>query len=206
MELCGGIATGLEAVLKAGRKVASYTWADIDPDAHVATTHRLARLHSRHPLLLPPEATWGWDTRLPRDTRTITPELITQVFPTGVDIIMTSPPMLTKHLPREHRGSGQPAHATIAQINYLIRHLATTQDDGLGYVWDAPYGPKLTPQVHALMGPSTVLIAPKCGSGAHRPTHIWQNLLPKEELEEAYLHLSGLQRPINDILDQARLK
>jgi hypothetical protein len=55
------------------------------------------------------------------------------------------------------------------------------------------------------MGPSTVLNAHKCGSGAHRPTHIWQNLLPKEKLEEAYLHLSGLQRPINDILDQAGL-
>ncbi len=144
-----------------------------------------------------------WDTRLPRVTRTITPELLTQAFPTGVGLIMTSPPMLDKHLPRGHRGSGQPAHATISQISYLIRHLATTQEGGLGFVWDAPYGPKLTPQGQALMGPSTVLKAPKCGSGAHRPTHIWQNLLPKEKLEEAYLHMSGLLRPINDILDQA---
>jgi hypothetical protein len=114
--------------------------------------------------------------------------------------------MLDKHLPGDHRGSGQPVRATISQINYLIRHLATTQEGGLGYVWDAPYGPKLTPQVHALMGPLTVLNAPKCGSGAHRPTHIWQNLLPKGKLEEAYLQLSGLQRPINDILDHAGLK
>ena len=66
MELCGGIATGMEAILKAGHKVASYTWADIDPDAHTATIHRLARLRNRDPLLLPPEATIGWDTRLPR--------------------------------------------------------------------------------------------------------------------------------------------
>jgi hypothetical protein len=205
VELCGGIATGLEAVLKAGHKVASYTWADIDPDAHTATTHRLARLHSRHPLLLPPEATVGWDTRLPRDTRTITPELFTQVFPSGVDLIFTSPPMLDKHLPKQHRGIGQPAHATISQINYLIRHLATTQTGGLGFIWDAPHGPKLTPLMQTLMGPSTILNAPKCGSWAHRPTHIWQNLLPREKLEAAYLQLSGLQRPINDILDQAGL-
>ena len=39
------------------------------------------------------------------------------------------------------------------------------------------------------MGPSTILNAPKCGSGAHRPTHLWQNLLPKEELDEAYSNL-----------------
>jgi len=52
VELCGGIATGLEAILKSGHAVASYTWADIDQDAHTATSHRLARLHARHPLLL----------------------------------------------------------------------------------------------------------------------------------------------------------
>ena len=55
------------------------------------------------------------------------------------------------------------------------------------------------------MGPSTVLNTSKCGSGAHRPTNIWQNLIPNEELEEAYFQLSGLQRPINDILDHAGL-
>jgi hypothetical protein len=53
VELCGGIATRLEAILKAGHAVASYTWAYIDPDAHTATTHILARLHIRHSLLLP---------------------------------------------------------------------------------------------------------------------------------------------------------
>ena len=168
VELCGGIATGLEALLKAGHAVASYTWADIDPDAHTATTHRLARLHARHPLLLPPEATNGWDTRLPMDTRTITPALFAQAFPAGVDVIMTSPPMLAKHLPKTIRGSGQPPHATVLQIHDLIRHLATTQEGGLGFVWDTPFGPPPLPaHVIDMMGPSIVLNAPKLGSGAH---------------------------------------
>ena len=72
--------------------MASYTWADIDPDAHTTTSHKLARLHALYPFLLPPEAMDGWDTRLPMDTKTITPELFTQPFPAGVDLIMTSPP------------------------------------------------------------------------------------------------------------------
>ncbi len=120
VELCGGIATGLESALKSGHSVASYTRVDIDPDAHTATSHRLARLHYRPPLLLPLEAIEGWDTRLPMDARTITPELFTQAFPAGVDLIITSPPMLPQHLPRETRGQGQSAHATIGQIRYLI--------------------------------------------------------------------------------------
>jgi hypothetical protein len=77
VELCGGIATGLEAVLKSGHAVASYTWVVIDLDAHTVTSHRLARLHDRHTLLLPPEAIDGWDTRLPMDARAINPELFT---------------------------------------------------------------------------------------------------------------------------------
>ena len=92
VELCGGIATGLEAVLEAGHAVASCTWADIDQDAHTTTSHRLTRLRHRHPNLLPREAIDGWDVRLPRDTRTITLALSTHAFPTGVDLIMTSPP------------------------------------------------------------------------------------------------------------------
>ncbi len=121
VELCSGIATRLEVVLKSGHVVASYTWVDIDLDAHTATSHRLARLHDRHPLLLPLEAIDGWDTRLPMNARTITHELFTHALPTGVDLIMTSPPpMLSQHLPRELLGQGQSAQATTVQIRHLI--------------------------------------------------------------------------------------
>jgi len=53
-ELCGGLATGLEAFLKTGYAVASYTWVDAYLDAHVAVSHRLSRLKIQCPHLLPP--------------------------------------------------------------------------------------------------------------------------------------------------------
>ena len=56
-----------------------------------------------------------------------------------------------------------------------------------------------------MMGPSTVINAPKCGSGAHRPTHLWQNLLPKEELDETYSNLKDPTHTVNEILDLAGL-
>ena len=92
VEFCGGIATRMEAVLKVGHVVASYTWADINPDVHTTKTHKLARVHNRHPLLLPPEAIEGWDTRLSMDAKTITPALFTHAYFAGVDLIMISPP------------------------------------------------------------------------------------------------------------------
>ncbi len=131
--------------------MASYTWADIDPDAHTATTRRLTRLRNRHPLLLPPEATEGWEIRQPMDARTITPALFTQAFPAGVDIIMTSSPMLTQHLPRAHNGQAHPAHAAISQIHRLIRHLATLQEGGIGFVWDTPVGSPLPAHISTMM-------------------------------------------------------
>jgi hypothetical protein len=70
-ELRGGLATELEAFLRSGYLIASYIWADTYPYAHTATSHRLSRLRSKYPRLLPPEAISGWDSRLPMDVRAI---------------------------------------------------------------------------------------------------------------------------------------
>ena len=59
--------------------------------------------------------------------------------------------------------------------------------------------------VQNMMGPSTVLNDPKCGSGAHRPTRIWQNLLPKETLDEASSNLPVQSRTVDDMLALAGL-
>jgi hypothetical protein len=107
------------------------------------------------------------------DVKTITPELFIQAFPVGVDLIMTSPPMIPQHLLRARRGQGYPAHADVDQISYLIQHLAATQEGGIGFVWDILVGPPLLTHILETMGPSMVLNVPKCGSGAHRPTRIW---------------------------------
>ena len=106
--MCGGLATGLEAFLKAGYAVASYTWVDTNPVAYAAVSHRLSRLRIQYPHLFPPEATQCLDTRLPVDTRAISPEVFTTDISKGLDIISTSPPMMTQHLPRVYRGTTLP--------------------------------------------------------------------------------------------------
>jgi len=111
--------------------------------------------------------------------------------------------MLPQHLPRTHRGQGQSANAAVGQIRHLIWHLAATQWGGIGLVWDTLVGSPLPAHVQQMMGPSTFLNAPKCGSGAHHPTRLWQNLLPTEELEEAYATLNDLPHTVNELLDLA---
>jgi len=82
------------------------------------------------------------------------------------------PPMLAQHLPRAHKGQGLPAHAMVSQGSCLIRHLATTQKDGIGFVWDAPVESHIPADVQDMTGPSTVLNAPKWGSGAPPHAHL----------------------------------
>ena len=56
VELCGCLATGLEALLGAHYAINSYTWVDTDMDAHTAASHRITYLRLQSPHLLPPEA------------------------------------------------------------------------------------------------------------------------------------------------------
>ena len=44
VELCGGLATGLEALLRTGHLIAPYAWSDIDPDAHSGASNMIAHL------------------------------------------------------------------------------------------------------------------------------------------------------------------
>ena len=56
VELCGGICTGLEALLLAGVRVAAYMYCDIDVQAREVAAFRLQNLCARFPDLLPPTA------------------------------------------------------------------------------------------------------------------------------------------------------
>ena len=139
------------------------------------------------------------------DTKTITPTLFTPAFPAGTKIITTSPPILAQHLPRAHKGGVQPAQAALLKIVRLIQYLATTQTGGVGFISDTSVRISLPAHVVHTMGPSTVLNAPKCGSGAHRPPHILQNLLPQSELEAAYKSIPNPLKPVDAILAAAGL-
>ena len=65
IELCGGIGTGLEALLQAGYTIGSYSWADINPDGHTELQHVIPQLHAKYKDKFPLSASQGWDTRLP---------------------------------------------------------------------------------------------------------------------------------------------
>ena len=91
------------ALLIVGHAISSYVWVDIDPDAHTVVSHRITHLRHQFPYLIPPEAIKDWDSRLPMDAHTISPELFRATFPEVIDLLLASPPMLASYLPMTHR-------------------------------------------------------------------------------------------------------
>ncbi len=132
VEHCGGLATGLEALLRVGYTISSYAWVNTDPDAHTVASHRIAYLRLKFPHLLPPEAIQVWDSRLPMDVRIISPELLNVIFSEGIDFILASPHGRAIHLFKYEREHTTPGPDIIRHILRLGLHLSETQPGGVG--------------------------------------------------------------------------
>ena len=194
-EVCAGIATGLEALLRAGHRIASYSWADINPDAHTATAHRIYALHTRYPTLLPTGSTIHWDRRLPFNANCLSPAIMTN-FPNGIDIVITGPPCQPYSDAGRHKGLTDPRSQALLQVTRLIQHLDLTQPQGVGYILENVPGTDKHPCIVKMLGQPLHLDAPPCGSGARRETLFWQNLAPLTQIKSAY---SSLPLPTTSI-------
>jgi hypothetical protein len=132
-ELCGGLSTGLEAIEKAGYKVAFYTWADNVPRRSNGGFSPSFPINIRISGSPPTGATPEWDSRLLMDARFISPEVFTNVILEGVDIILKSPPLMAQHLPTTHRGNTFPDPQLLA---LLIRYRNEAHPRGVGFIWN----------------------------------------------------------------------
>jgi hypothetical protein len=64
------------------------------------------------------------------DIHTISPELITTAFPEGVDLLLASPTLLARHLPRSHSVHTPMGPDGVRIILHLIMHLSEAQPEG----------------------------------------------------------------------------
>ena len=199
VEICGGLATGLHAALRAGHAVASYSWADINPDTLVAARARLRRLHHRYPDQLPLSALKGWNTRLPFNANCLSPGVLRN-FPEGIDWIIAGPPCQPYSSAGKHKGTRDPRSTALLNVAHLIRHLEEVQPARVGFIMENVPGVQRHPEILNMLGPGVELDAPPCGSGAKRATRFWQNLMDPEALHKAFDDLPAPTRSVNDLL------
>jgi hypothetical protein len=201
VELYGGLDTGLETLLKSGYAIGSYTWTDTDPNAPKTASHRVAQLMHQFPHLLPQEAIQDWESRIPMDVRTISLELLSAArFPEGIDLILTSPPMLATQLSNSNREHTPPGLNISRHIVCLVLHLSESQPGGIGYIWNSSELHPPSANTLSLLGLSILLDASKYGLGAYRNIRIWQNLLPHDTLADEHARMKPAARPVEATL------
>ena len=186
IELCGGIGTGLEALLKAGYKVGSYTWADINPDGHTVLQHTIPTLHKQYPKQFPTHATQGWDTRLPFDINLITRDMLMEKFPNGAHIIIAGPPGQPYSIAGKGKGLTDKRSSALLAVARTITHLSQHQNRGVGYVIENVPGVRNFQEVLDTLGEPVLTDAPPCGSLAKRATLFWTNLKSTQTLQSKY--------------------
>ena len=204
VEMCAGIATGLESLLSAGHTIHSYTWADSNPAAWAATRHRIGLLHARFPAQFPASASEGWDTRLPFNICSITPAMLTRCFPTGIDMIIAGPPCQPYSAAGHGRGLADPRSHALLATTRILTFLNATQPKGVGYIIENVPGTDRHPAVRATLGTGTTLDAPACGSHARREAIFWQNFMCPRALRHNFRLLpQGPSTTLNEMLSAA---
>jgi hypothetical protein len=202
LEIYGGTAAGLEALLRTGHHIKKYTGADTNPDTHTSTKHRLAQLQKQYPTQLPLTSITQWDNLLPLEPTLITTNNIAATIPEGIDILIAGLPTYTSPSTTKPTITN-PHERAIKHIIQLTRSLYNTQTNKIGYLILNTPDVAQHPHTKDWLGPIITLDGPPCGSGAHRPTKCFQNLTPNSTAQTNFNNLPTPTLTTNSRLKQA---
>lgn len=215
LELFGGIAAGLEMVLRNGIKVVRYLYCDIDPVARRVAAHRLHQLSAQYPALFPLESFSNAFTALPQDVwRIDTAALLSAgvddnrqwLVVAGWECTDLSPAGLGAGLHGPRSSTFFPLKGIIGAMQQLQQQKPpgyflenTYLDFDFGKV--ARNMPIDRSLIHHGIGHPITCDAAQFGSYAHRLRHYWTNLCASETLQ---ICINSVHRPaglfVHDIL------
>jgi site-specific DNA-cytosine methylase len=203
----GGDTTLAFLVLRNGFKVTQYIYSDTDPGVRKVAVHRMHKLQSLHPELLPPAAIQGSLALLPMDIRRVGSEQLTPVvqqFSEQQWLVVGGWPCQDLSLAGHARGMG----GSRAQLLHdVVRVIGTLQqllpDMPPAYLLEnVPFqyhkNPSIAQEdfalVSSIIGQPTLLDAAQVGSLAHRARNYWTNLCAPASLAAA---LRYAERSVN---------
>ena len=217
VDLCGGIATTLDALLQLGYYVQAYAYSDVDPIAQRAATHRVQQLRSRFPHLTSLEVGDLFLHLLPQDVNDISSvhlQALTERYPSTPLLLVCGWPCQDLSPAGSHLGLEGARSSLIHLVLPLLQHLISQHTAPVAYILENAATEQnfrseqirgaASQQLRALLGPSVVLDAVACGSYAHRLRAFWTNLADATALQSVLQHLQPPYRDVQTILDPGR--
>ncbi len=134
------------------------------------------------------------------DARTISPELLRSTFPEGIDLLLASPSMIARHVPKTHIYRISMGPDVVRHILHLIMYLSEAQPEGVGYLWNSSECHPASANTLALMDQDNLLDATHRGFGARRNIRTWQNLLPRDNLKAEHARLRPSAHPADAVV------
>ena len=195
MELCGGIATFLEACLRNGLSVSRYTYSDASSMARQAAHRRITRLQRRYPRQLPAAAIEEW-TSVSQDVHQITAPQLASLPP--VDLLAAGPPCQPFSQAGNRKGFLRKDAWVFPEVIRIARQIFEAQGY-LSYVIENVKGAVDNTYVRHMVGDPVFGRAELHGSGARRDTLFWTNLGDRDSIQ-AHLDVPTGHRPAALIL------
>jgi hypothetical protein len=210
VELFGGLATGLRAVLQSGTKVSRYVYVDQDVVARRTAQHHVEQLAAEFPQLLPPSAYARFLTELPQNITHITPTVLQHLG--RVDLVVAGWPCQGHS---QASGHGQGLHDARSMlfwaVVFLLNWWQANQAEPVAYLLENvhplsnPTGQRDLQVIRQYVGQEAVVDAAAAGSYAHRLRLIWTNLMPANLLQAAHTYIPSFSdRYVDDILEEGR--
>jgi hypothetical protein len=214
VELCGGILSATEALLRTRVKIRELHVCEIDPEARALPAARLEMLSKTFPELLAPKAFARCFSSLPQDIALIKHQDVRALGP--VDLIICGFPCQGfSRASRRAQGLRDPRSAAFFDMVNLI-HEITYEHCNCGWVIEnvdaSDHNNRLVWEeynqvVKGVLGEGYAFDAVAVGSYAHRFRRFWTNLIPTtllHDMVEKQFKSRSPEQSVQDILEPGR--
>jgi hypothetical protein len=214
VELCGGILSATEALIRTGIRIQQLYVCEIDPKAKTLAAARLQVLSKMFPELLPSEAFASCFSFLPQDIALIKQEHVQKLGP--VDLIICGFPCHGfSRATRRAQGLHDPRSSVFFDMVDLIHEITYTHGN-CGWLIEnvdatdhrnALVRDEYNEVVKGILGPGYAFDAVAVGSYAHKFRRFWTNLIPTTLLHsmvEKQFSSRSPDQSVQDILEPGR--
>ena len=214
VDLCGGIPTSLDCVLRLGYKVRGYAYVDVDPEARWVAYNRVQQLMVAYPGQVPGDLHVTFLQHLPQDVHDIWPahlDALSAAYPASPVLFVCGWPCQDLSPAGPNTGLAGDRSSLVNAVVPVLAHLIRVHPASVGYILEngatqhnfhsEHIRVDVTAELTRMLGDAVTVDAAQCGSYAHRLRNFWTNLAAPNQLGVLMAAVHPPRRNIQNVLD-----